>query len=115
MTFLLISPPTPFSSMTSGHSPGGGPGPLEPPPTRSSHCADAKETEIAVIERFLHAIESAFGPEAEFRPEFAAAAFVDFLVEARKLERLNDRGRSSKSRISIFTWATLLPFYLFNP
>jgi hypothetical protein len=33
-----------------------------------------------------------FGRETELRPEFAATAFVDFLVEAKKLERLDDRG-----------------------
>jgi hypothetical protein len=31
-------------------------------------------------------------PETQLRPEFAATAFVDILVAARKLERLDDRG-----------------------
>jgi hypothetical protein len=52
--------------------------------THSVHYADGNQTkvEVAVNEQFLHPIESAF----------AATAFVDFLVEDRKFERLNDHG-----------------------
>jgi hypothetical protein len=58
--------------------------------THSAHYGDANDAEVVVNEQFLHAIESAFGPETRFQPGFAATAFVDFLVEARKLERLDD-------------------------
>jgi hypothetical protein len=61
-------------------------------PTHSVHSADAKQVKVAVNKLFFHPIESSF----------AATPFVDFLVEARKLERLNDRGTSLKSRISLF-------------
>jgi hypothetical protein len=73
-------------------SQGRGLGPPRPPQTHSAHYADANDAEISVNTEFIRCLESAFGPDTAFQPDFAASAFVDFIVEARKLERLSARG-----------------------
>jgi hypothetical protein len=59
-------------------------------PPLTAHYTDANEAEIAADKESLDQIESAFGLETQLRSEFAVTAFVDFLVDARKLERQDD-------------------------
>jgi hypothetical protein len=66
--------------------------PPEPPRTLSTHYTNANQAEIAVNGQFIRASESAFGPRTQLTPQFAATAFVAFFTEARKLERLDNRG-----------------------
>jgi hypothetical protein len=56
------------------------------------HYADADGADAVVNEQVLRAIESSFGPKTRFPLDLAATAFVNFLLEANKLERLQERG-----------------------
>jgi hypothetical protein len=58
----------------------------------SVHYADANGAEIAVIEGFLKKIEILFGQHSPFGLSFATKMFIDFILETRKLQRLEDRG-----------------------
>jgi hypothetical protein len=55
------------------------------------HWADANETELAVTVDFLSAVNCLFGPDTWVPLESAARAFVDFIVEARRFQRLSAR------------------------
>jgi hypothetical protein len=55
------------------------------------HWADANEPELAVAVNFITAINGLFGLGTRFPLDFAARAFQDFIVEARKLQRLPAR------------------------
>jgi hypothetical protein len=50
------------------------------------HWADANEAELAVTVDFISAVNCLFSPGTRFPLEFAARAFQDFIVEARKLQ-----------------------------
>jgi hypothetical protein len=58
----------------------------------SVHYADANDAEISVNRVFLNAIEEMFGPRSSFAIEVATRMFLDFIIEARKLERMDARG-----------------------
>jgi hypothetical protein len=63
------------------------------------HCADAKEAEVNVNDQFIHAIE----------------AFINVLIESRKLERLEERGsifEISNLQFPLSTLLTHLPLHL---
>jgi hypothetical protein len=54
--------------------------------------ADANEVELAVTREFFTAIDCLVGTGARDPIDIAARAFVDFIVEARSLQRLPARG-----------------------
>jgi hypothetical protein len=56
------------------------------------HWADVNEAEFAVTVDFLSAVNCLFGPGTRFPLESAAHAFVDFIVEVRRLQRRPERG-----------------------
>jgi hypothetical protein len=56
------------------------------------HWVDANEGELVVAMNCITAINCVFGPGIRFPLDFAAGAFQDFVVEARKLQRLPARG-----------------------
>jgi hypothetical protein len=72
------------------------------------HYADANEPEIAIATHFLNAITFIFGPHSDWDLDLATKAFVDFIVEARKLQRLPDRGVIYQSPDLWFTVRHLL-------
>jgi hypothetical protein len=50
------------------------------------HWADANEAELAVTVDFLSAVNCLFGPGTRVPLESVTHAFVDFTVEARRLQ-----------------------------
>jgi hypothetical protein len=58
----------------------------------SLHYADANDAEIGVNEEFLKKIEFLFGPRPTTDISLSVKMFIDFILEARKLRRLNSRG-----------------------
>jgi hypothetical protein len=79
----------------SGAQPGStadSPGRMGPVQLHSVHWADANEAELAVTVDFLSAVNCFFGPGTRVPLESAAHAFVDFIVETRRLQRLEAHG-----------------------
>jgi hypothetical protein len=58
----------------------------------SVHYADANHAEIEVNEEFLKVVTHMFGPRSDWDLGPAMDVFIDFIVEARKLRRLESRG-----------------------
>jgi hypothetical protein len=56
------------------------------------HEADANEVEIAINFEFLRAIEHMIDPHMLLTPSDVILVFTDLIVEARKLQRLDERG-----------------------
>jgi hypothetical protein len=70
------------------------PGP-EPPPspqTHTLHDADANAVVVQINLGFLHALESMLQGDGPLSGAAILLAFQDFLLEARKLERGEERG-----------------------
>jgi hypothetical protein len=61
-------------------------------PAHVLHYADANDAELDVNRRFFRAIEMMAARTTQLSPESVIRIFTDFLVEARKLERLDERG-----------------------
>jgi hypothetical protein len=77
------------------HPPGSAPddpGWTGPVQLHSKLWADANEPELAVAMDFITAINCLFGPRTRLPLESAAHAFVDYIFEARKLQRLEAHG-----------------------
>jgi hypothetical protein len=72
----------------SGAPPGSivdGPERMELVQLHSVHWEDANEAELAVTVEFISAVHCLFGPGTRVPLKSTAHAFVDFIVEARKL------------------------------
>jgi hypothetical protein len=65
---------------------------MGPVQLHSVHWADANEAELTVTVDFLSVVNYFFGPGARIPLKSAAHAFVDFIVETRRLQRLPTRG-----------------------
>jgi hypothetical protein len=78
------------------------------PRLHSLHYADANDAEIAVNREFLSQIELMFGPQTPVRLDFTVKVFFDFILEARKLQRLDARGQIFDAPNLGFTVAELL-------
>lgn len=68
------------------------PGPPGLQERHSGHYADANEGEVTGNNEFIHAVELLFSPETGFPRALAVTVFADVLIEARKLECLEERG-----------------------
>jgi hypothetical protein len=53
---------------------------------------DATETEVEINRAFLDSVEMLFGPETTASSDEAMNVFTDFIVEGRRLQRLDERG-----------------------
>jgi hypothetical protein len=69
-----------------------GSGPTPTPRTYCLHYADANDAEISVNTEFFSKIEEMFEPKTKVALGLAIDALVDFIIEGRKCERLEDRG-----------------------
>jgi hypothetical protein len=85
-----------------------GPG---PPPTPRAHClhyADANDAEISVNTQFFSKIEEIYNPKTKVELRIAIDALVDFIIEGRKCERLEERGATIETTGIDFTIKDLL-------
>jgi hypothetical protein len=62
------------------------------PPTHSLHYCDANDIEMRLNREFFEDFEEMFRPDTGFPLNMALDAHIDYVFEARKLERLPDRG-----------------------
>jgi hypothetical protein len=69
-----------------------GPGPPLMPPMHSLHYCDANNIEIRLNREFFEDYEEMFRAETDFPLNMALDALIDYIFEAKKLERLPDRG-----------------------
>jgi hypothetical protein len=69
-----------------------GPGPPPIPPTHSLHYCDANDIEIRLNREFFEDFEEMFRPDTDLPLNMAFDTLIDYIFEARKLERLPDRG-----------------------
>lgn len=69
-----------------------GPGPPQAIQLHSLHYADANEAEVEINELFFRTIEDLFRPGSSTDVQSATDILIDFIAEARKQERLEDRG-----------------------
>jgi hypothetical protein len=58
----------------------------------SIHYTDANDAEMLINRIFLLEIEAMFGPQTGWAIADTSATLLDFILEARNLERLADRG-----------------------
>jgi hypothetical protein len=65
---------------------------MKPIQLHSVHWANANEAELAVTVGFLSAVNCLFGPGTRVPLKSVAHTFVDFIVEARRLQRFPARG-----------------------
>jgi hypothetical protein len=69
-----------------------GPGPPPITPKHSLHYCDANDVEIRLNREFFVDFEAMFRPDNDFPLGMALDALIDYIFEARKLERLPNRG-----------------------
>jgi hypothetical protein len=60
------------------------------------HYADANDAEIEINKEFFQTIENYFRPESRTEPGMAADILIDFVIEGRKQERLDERGPTNQ-------------------
>jgi hypothetical protein len=75
--------------------------------THSIHYADANDAEISINREFISRIEVMFSPRTDWAVSDATLILLDFIQEARKLERLEDRGEIFVAPDLNFTLAEL--------
>jgi hypothetical protein len=80
-----------------------GPGPLPIPRTHSLPYADANDAEVRVNAEFFSKIEEMFTPKTMVALGLAIDALVDFILEGRRCERLEERGPTIKTTGIDFT------------
>jgi hypothetical protein len=72
------------------------------------HDADANDADMGVNQRFFGALEYMTTRGTPISPEDVLRIFVDFVIEARKLERLGARGDPCEMRDVTFSIKLLL-------
>jgi hypothetical protein len=72
------------------------------------HYADPNDAEVTINGQLIDAIELLFGPDTRFSLNLAAIAFVDALVESRKLDRFEGPGLIFEIQDLQFPLSTLL-------